>query len=610
MDVGLRYRWELVKSGPQLIFGARMQDVDTRLRWANGNEEQVPQSTALGTALQWDEATVAALDFEMIHAGEDAETDTRVLRLGAERWFREILGLRAGYLLDNHGKGTFTVGAGLRLENWDVEYALMGEINDLGISHHLSVSYGLPALRVVKTALGPIAPLPPAQAEVSVYQLSLVANPPIFSPNHDGVADTTVFSLNILQGDRAQVAAWRLTIEDASGVIVRYFDGSGIPEAVTWDGLDTKEKLCPDGTYTARLLLADAHEQRLAYTQTQVVLVTQLPRVRLEADPAELVLLGALSDHKVTFHISGGEQLSGISWELTVKDKRGMVYKNFSGQNLVPKDLIWTLGPKATLSAGSLEAFLVVKDAAGNQTTDAIALKITRLEPEAALEVTPKIIKPGDPKEGSALFTLTSAPKNKIVSWELVVQNAETNAVVRSLSGAGAPPETVAWDGKDNAGNTVGGGLYFQCRLRLAFKGNRVLESAVRTMATDVNNQDSGKSLALYLTSITFEKGSYSIPLDTFRNLQQAAETIKRYATRYHVQVKGYTDTDEAKGRELDLSRARAQRVTEYLTVSGGIPASAVESVGYGATNPLAPESTPSGQAKNRRVEVVLIIQK
>jgi len=115
------------------------------------------------------------------------------------------------------------------------------------------------------------------------------------------------------------------------------------------------------------------------------------------------------------------------------------------------------------------------------------------------------------------------------------------------------------------------------------------------------------RDIAAAMTSYHVIVDKSTVPVKTG---EKVAETIKRYATRYRVQVKGYTDTDEAKGHELELSRARAQRVTEYLTVSGGIPANAVESVGYGATNPLAPENTPSGQAKNRRAEVVLIIQK
>ncbi len=609
-DLGLRYKYEWVKDGPQVLIGARIQDVDTRITWANGLKEQIPQSVVLGSALRWDEATVVALDYEMIHSGQEAGTETRLLRLGAERWFQDTLGVRAGYLLDNQRTSTFSLGAGLRVEGWELEYALLGQIADLGLSHRLSLSYGLPSLRVMKGTLAPIAPLPKTEVEPSVYQLSLVANPPFFSPNKDGVADTTVFSLNILQGERALVAAWRLSIENAEGTIVRYFDGSGIPESVTWDGMDSQDKLCPDGTYTARMLLADAKEQRLAYTQAQVALVTRLPHVRVEADPVELIFLGGQSERKVMFRVQGGDKLTGVTWELTVRDRRGTVYKTFNGQNWLPKDIQWTMPPKTILPAGALDATLVVRDAAGNQSTDTVVLKVTKLEPEAGLEVMPKIIKPGDPREGTALFTLVAAPKARIMAWEVIIQNAENNELVRSLGATGVPPESVAWDGRDANGALVKGGLYFQSRLKVTYKGGAVLESAPRPLATDLSTQESGKSLALYLTSISFEKGSYSIPLDAFRNLQQATESIKRYAKRYRVQVKGYTDSDEAKGQELELSRARAQRVTEYLTVSGGIRPDAVEIIGYGSSNPLVPETSAVGQAKNRRVEVVLIIQK
>jgi outer membrane protein OmpA-like peptidoglycan-associated protein len=610
MDIGLRYKYEWKKAGPKFLVGVRIQDIDTRIQWANGLNEQIPQSLVLGTALQWDPATVVALEYEMIHSGQETAEDTRVLRLGGERWFKGTLGVRAGYLLDNHRLSTFSLGAGLRVEGWEMEYALLGQVAELGLSHRLSLSYGLPFMRAIKPTLGPVLPMPKPEVEPPSYQLSLAANPPVFSPNRDGVADTTVFSLNILQGDRTLVSAWRLSIENPEGAIIRYYDGAGVPESITWDGLDGQEKLCADGTYTARLLLADTKEQRLAYTQTQVVLLTHLPHVRLEVEPAELAVIGGLAERKVIFHPMGGEQLSGITWELTVRDRQGTVYKTLNGQHWLPKDIVWAVSPKPALPAGILEAQLVVKDAAGNQSVDTVSLKITRIDPEVGLELKPKIISPGDPKTGRVYFTLKASPKAMIIAWELGIQDVESNDLIRILKGAGAPPETLTWDAKDDRGALVKGGLYFQCRLRIYFKGNRALESEPKTMASDVNTQDSGRSLALYLTSIAFEKGSYSIPLDSFRNLQQAAETIKRYAKHYRVQVKGYTDNQEAKGRELELSRARAQRVTEYLTVPGGIPAEFVESIGYGTFNPLAPETTPSGQAKNRRVEVVLIIQK
>jgi outer membrane protein OmpA-like peptidoglycan-associated protein len=109
---------------------------------------------------------------------------------------------------------------------------------------------------------------------------------------------------------------------------------------------------------------------------------------------------------------------------------------------------------------------------------------------------------------------------------------------------------------------------------------------------------------------VTFKPGDSSIQLDDFKKLQQAAEAVKKYARRYRLQIKGYTDSRENPGQELEISWERARKVKEYMNVSCKIPNEQMEIVGYGSRLPLAPETSPAGRAKNRRVEVVLIIQK
>src|SRR5215467_2952255 len=73
----------------------------------------------------------------------------------------------------------------------------------------------------------------------------------------------------------------------------------------------------------------------------------------------------------------------------------------------------------------------------------------------------------------------------------------------------------------------------------------------------------------------------------------------------------GYTDDapltgpDETTyGNHLSLSKARANRVALAMQEILGLPASAIESDGRGASHPLALNETPQGRALNRRVEV------
>src|SRR5207249_6675289 len=56
-------------------------------------------------------------------------------------------------------------------------------------------------------------------------------------------------------------------------------------------------------------------------------------------------------------------------------------------------------------------------------------------------------------------------------------------------------------------------------------------------------------------------------------------------------------------GDHLSLSKARAQRVALAMQQTLGLPASAIESDGRGASQPVASNDTVQGRTLNRRVE-------
>jgi flagellar motor protein MotB len=94
------------------------------------------------------------------------------------------------------------------------------------------------------------------------------------------------------------------------------------------------------------------------------------------------------------------------------------------------------------------------------------------------------------------------------------------------------------------------------------------------------------------------------------RQVRQAMDNLrdKRGLT---VRFMGYTDdapltgADESTyGNPLSLSKARAQRVALAMQQTLGLPPSAIESDGRGASHPLASNETAQGRAVNRRIEV------
>lgn len=71
------------------------------------------------------------------------------------------------------------------------------------------------------------------------------------------------------------------------------------------------------------------------------------------------------------------------------------------------------------------------------------------------------------------------------------------------------------------------------------------------------------------------------------------------------VVVAGHTDSTGPEEFNEELGMKRANTVKEVLT-SKGVASSKIETVTFGETKPIAPNSTRDGRQKNRRVDFEL----
>lgn len=71
----------------------------------------------------------------------------------------------------------------------------------------------------------------------------------------------------------------------------------------------------------------------------------------------------------------------------------------------------------------------------------------------------------------------------------------------------------------------------------------------------------------------------------------------------------GHTDADGSDSYNMTLSRKRAERIKQILVSEYGIPESTLTVEAYGKTKPIASNATEEGKAKNRRVEIVRLIE-
>ncbi len=109
--------------------------------------------------------------------------------------------------------------------------------------------------------------------------------------------------------------------------------------------------------------------------------------------------------------------------------------------------------------------------------------------------------------------------------------------------------------------------------------------------------------------AILFDSGKAELKRATSRELDHIRSVLRdKYASK-RVDVVGHTDTDPIKKSKWkdnwELSAQRALSVLRYL-VKRGISEKDIQAVGCGESQPIASNSTTSGKAKNRRVEIVV----
>jgi outer membrane protein OmpA-like peptidoglycan-associated protein len=123
--------------------------------------------------------------------------------------------------------------------------------------------------------------------------------------------------------------------------------------------------------------------------------------------------------------------------------------------------------------------------------------------------------------------------------------------------------------------------------------------SAKRPAASAGHEQEvSASALSL---PVRFAFGSAEILPEARSQLDALAKGIKLLPANRAVLVEGHTDNVGDDAYNLELSRARARAVRDYLVAHHGIEASRLKAVGYGESRPV--EGSDPSAAVNRRVQ-------
>jgi hypothetical protein len=232
VDVGAYFR-------PHRAFavGASIQNAIAPTITLVEDEEELPSSMRAGVALGFFEGRMQMT----ADAVKTRWMDTS-FHGGLEAWPMRQIAVRAGY---DGGKEQWAVGAGMRWQNWQFDYAFVD--TEIGSQNIVSATlrFGVP------------------------YGVRMDQDRALFSPS--GADRSVTFGIRTAVG--GEVDSWQVTNRDQAGREVTRLEGAGEPPAaVTWDGQDTDGRLVGDGIYQARVVVIDDLGQHWDYESDVEVL--------------------------------------------------------------------------------------------------------------------------------------------------------------------------------------------------------------------------------------------------------------------------------------------------------------------------------------------------
>jgi outer membrane protein OmpA-like peptidoglycan-associated protein len=132
-----------------------------------------------------------------------------------------------------------------------------------------------------------------------------------------------------------------------------------------------------------------------------------------------------------------------------------------------------------------------------------------------------------------------------------------------------------------------------QMREQLKDQLNKVLQT-----------RETARGLIVNMSDVLFDFNKYTLKPEAREKLAKVSGILLAYPN-LKLQVEGYTDSIGSDEYNQKLSQERADSVRDFL-VQQSVPDSNISAEGYGKTHPIADNSTASGRAENRRVELVV----
>ncbi|HUX39255.1 MAG TPA: FlgD immunoglobulin-like domain containing protein [Rectinemataceae bacterium] len=313
------------------------------------------------------------------------------------------------------------------------------------------------------------------------------------------------------------------------------------------------------------------------------------------------------------------------SWKVEMLDASGTAVKTFTGGTKLPSELSWdgTTDAKALAPEGRYNGRLTVdfgsQFTAATKISDPFVLALTK----PAVKVSLSTATLSQAADGSipkvAISVDASSPVAKLSDWSVVIKDPDGNSF-SSLKG-NWPAANVSWDGKSPSGDLAMSATDYTIDVKVRDVFGNIGE-ALATIGTDIFVQKTAEGYRINVWGIVFKPytADYkNVPADrakrNIETLDLLAKAFNKFPD-YKIMLAGhavminwaYPEMGAAEQRVIliPLSEERAKAIAAAL-VARGVAANRLDTKGYGALNPIVPDSDLVNRWKNRRVEFLLI---
>jgi outer membrane protein OmpA-like peptidoglycan-associated protein len=137
--------------------------------------------------------------------------------------------------------------------------------------------------------------------------------------------------------------------------------------------------------------------------------------------------------------------------------------------------------------------------------------------------------------------------------------------------------------------------------------------TAADTAANKADAVEKSVKRIVYEVTLSEDQGNFKfgqalLPDEAKARLDEVASQLKSNPNGAFIEVEGYTDGVGSKEYNQSLGLQRAESVKRYLYSQHQIPLHRINVISYGSENPIAPNNTRAGRAKNRRVVIKVLV--